>query len=213
MPTRLGRSLLLKHKLVRMLVLLASILTLFSCSREEFAIDSFKSRVSAITYLPENVHQEMLSIVFSLRMEKEQGIDLVLKTPDGSMQWQSRATVKAIDGQYWYGTVGLSLGSALSLPDGTYELSLLNQDGRTLTHEFDVSHSKRSEGESPITYEGTKRNLKVVGSMVTIVQQDSTQKTLVSEKFDNGANIQLKEKTRRVVISLEESSDLYILIP
>ena len=121
---------------VKFFWILALLCLLTSCYKGDFSISS----VVAQPYVKASTKTLGLSVYITGSIPSEEGLTMVVTSPDGTLSWTITAKQAIVDNITYYGSSSLSMPSSASLPTGVWTLKLYYKDGRTLSETFEVSY-------------------------------------------------------------------------
>ncbi len=196
---------LLHSKLSSFLLFLVVSLLLFSCSKDQYSVINLETNVKNVVQLPFVEANEELQLSFSLLGENGT-IQVKIAAPNAVSAWYTtvQAENKNNDGSY---TVGpLAMGNQILLPRGQWELTVINQDGLSLSEEFTLSES--SESKKITAYPAVFNNQLVnvpIGATLYCYDQDG--ELLSSQKVEN-QSIDPAKDTKSVMIEIDNNQYL-----
>ncbi len=120
----------------KFLLILALFCLLTSCYKGEFKVSS----IVAQPYVSESTKAMGLSVFITASVPSEDGLTMVVSSPDGTLSWTTTAKQAIVDGVTYYGVSNLVMPDGALLPTGLWTLTLYYKDGRTLKDTFEVSY-------------------------------------------------------------------------
>ena len=109
---------------------------------------SLTTNVEHTVLLPTDEYVQHITLVFSL-LEAEEQVDVVVNASNEVSSWIASAVNEGSAEAPTYRVGPLSRGRNVQLSEGTWEMSILNKDGRTLNHTFEVRLPSISDTQIP----------------------------------------------------------------
>lgn len=134
----------------KLILVCCVLLTLFSCRRDEFAIN----KVECQPYVRKDSTMG-ISVFVQVTATEENKIRMSVTSPDGTLQWNFTPQKVRYEGQNYLGTPAINMPLGSILPKGEWTLSLFYKDGRTIEHRFKVDY-----GDNNALYERSSKTNK-----------------------------------------------------
>lgn len=120
------------------LVLLILCLIFVSCSRTDADI----KKVLAYPY--EHGERTGLSVWLTASVPSEEGLKIVLTSPDGALSWTTAAEKDKFDSLTYYGCADFAMPANTELPSGMWKVELICRDGQVSESSFFIDYKKPS---------------------------------------------------------------------
>ena len=119
----------------RILLVLALLLALVSCSKAEFSVSSVLAQPYVLT------DGRMGLSVYVLASDDEEGsVQFSLKDPSGNLSWSFGARKLNMDGADYLGSSDIGMPEGTLLPEGKWTLDVMYKDGSKVTKTFEVDY-------------------------------------------------------------------------
>ena len=124
----------------RILLVLALLLALVSCSKAEFSVSSVLAQPYVLT------DGRMGLSVYVLASDGEEGsVQFSLKDPSGNLSWSFGARKLNMDGADYLGSSDIGMPEGTLLPEGKWTLDVMYKDGSKVTKTFEVDYGSTEE--------------------------------------------------------------------
>jgi hypothetical protein len=202
MQTQSDHSLPHNNKARLVLFCLLIGLSLVSCSRKEVSLVHLETSVAHIIDLSDGSETQTLNLAFLLDGTTE-AVQVRVQSSDQQNEWVSSAES---DVQGLYQISPLAMGKDVGLPQGLWNLSILQKDGRTLNETFTVSVEPFSV-KLP-DYDKQNRVLTINQSPAVLLQYDKDGKLLSRSDQKQPVSIPLDALAEQAVLSYTDDSIL-----
>ena len=119
----------------RIVLVLALLLVLVSCSKTEFRVSSVLTQ----PYIQTDGRMGLCVYVLASD-EEESSVQFSLRSPDGNLTWSFGAKTLELDGADYLGSSDICMPEGTLLPEGKWTLDVIHKDGSKVTKTFDVDY-------------------------------------------------------------------------
>ncbi len=162
------------------------------------------SKVEHAFYLADGTSADLLTFTYSLT-EPVEGLQVSVQAPNGRSSW---LTVPQKEGSLRYTIGPLGMGKDVALSEGTYHLSFLLADGRTLFEETVVQVPSLKVSLLPV-YDAETNTITYTGQ-AEVFAYDEANALLSHEEAEQPVRFPLQEGIEQVVLRDAQSASLFV---